>query len=55
MMENVITDEALKQGEIVTGTNGKVGMAYYDEVNNKQLDGLIKRFQMLILANGTQQ
>lgn len=34
---NVITDEALKQGEIeVTGTNGKVGMAYYDEVNNTQ-------------------
>lgn len=30
---NVITDDELKQGEIeITGTNGKVGMAYYDEV-----------------------
>ena len=34
---NVITDDELKQGEIeITGTNGKVGMAYYDEVNNTQ-------------------
>ena len=34
---NVITDDELKQDEIeITGTNGKVGMAYYDEVNNTQ-------------------
>ena len=52
---NVITDEALKQGEIeVTGTNGKVGMAYYDEVNNTDyVELLINYFENNCKVNET--